>query len=243
MINRLHGMISFTLIELLMVVAVIMMLAALLMPALQKAKVTARRIGCASNLKNLTLGIHCYAGDWSGYVPQRPANSDYQCWDMKIADYINYRMTGNRNTWGPPIFHCPAGEPTPYYALGSSRGYAMNSIPSLPDPGTSYFPRQNKIGGNPDNGKIYLLIDIWIDLLANMPEHYTIGYPTNYEYMDLASLSRLAFRHGKSLNFSRMDGSVDNTTRGQYGAGEKNLWFFYGSSSPYAYWLNGLVPK
>jgi len=53
----------FTLIELLMVISIIMILAALLLPALRTAKQTAYQITCASNQKQLLMVIHTYTSD------------------------------------------------------------------------------------------------------------------------------------------------------------------------------------
>jgi prepilin-type N-terminal cleavage/methylation domain-containing protein len=60
---------AFTLIELLTVIAIIGILAALLMPALSAATARAKRIWCENNLRQLGLGFHLFMHDHASRFP------------------------------------------------------------------------------------------------------------------------------------------------------------------------------
>lgn len=60
---------GFTLMEILAVMAVIIVLAGLLMPAISKVRQLSSRAQCANNLKQIGVALHAYANDNSGNFP------------------------------------------------------------------------------------------------------------------------------------------------------------------------------
>ena len=60
---------SFTLIELLIVIAIIAILAGMLLPTLSKARAKGKQTLCTSNMKQLSTTVNMYCDDWKEYFP------------------------------------------------------------------------------------------------------------------------------------------------------------------------------
>lgn len=238
-INNAHGLInervnrksfrftSFTLVELLITIAIIAILSAILLPALTQAKGRVKTIHCISKLKQIGTALDMYItdnNDWSMQAlmsRERPENyyespavySGQVRWDWYIypAGYLPFNRNNEMCRCTERSIRAPG---TLDYGTYSGLGwYAMTSYGYTRSGGVPLSKRS--LWRNPS-------VKLWVidgtDFTTG--NNYAVWY---YYPENVSTTSRIETRHNKRANVLRLDGHVDNISRTEHQHGSTDL--------------------
>lgn len=186
---------AFTLIELLVTIAIIAILAALLLPALAKAKDKARLIVCMSNERQMAQVYHMYTLDWHGRLPTREmlGNSSYRIISdpMSLPAYFRPYSTTNR------IWLCPAGRPQ---LVSNGVNYAWSRAQNL----------VKESGSDDAFKKMSQTVAVWDNFTYLLPSVFGVDEGNTGGPNAVATIYRF-YPHSnrKKLNYLYLDGHVE----------------------------------
>lgn len=229
---------GFTLIELLVVVSIIALLIAILLPSLAKAKSTAQRTRCGTNIRQWGIAIQVYGGQFDNQVPtdgpDSPTWSDQTIWFNSLPPLVNSNPYSKLQTDAAgtshikipiggmnSIFVCPSASTGIGNASNetNANGYFVTGSPSSPffmcyvwnsklNSTTSNF----RLTGIPQPGCTVLMTEKRMQT-SEPPRGtpYAIGSnpPPNSLNRVKADGKRFASRHGDGGNVVFADGHVE----------------------------------
>jgi len=201
---------NFTLIELLVVISIIAVVAALLMPAISKARNSAQGMACVSNLRQQGIAVGSYEADWHGWLPYRQYTSSID-WKGLLSVYINAKD----NTIGQSytganrgVFKCPlwnrdlVKKYNKNDAWQFEGGYGTNIFVFPTLNGSSECNPKNISSFRFPSETIAIGDSTDLDTAANPWDYATINKPSN---LSSNMLMAIGYRHNHGANVLWLD--------------------------------------
>lgn len=189
---------AFTLIELLVVIAIIAILAGLLLPALSRAKESARSAQCLSQMRQIGLAVRLYAEDNEDEFPrsQHSAFSHGQLtWGRAVAPELGSTTTTWTNLLAG-VYHCPSDHRATPWSYGLNVYFELG-----PDDDYEGKPQTwRRVGSVPNPSGTILFAENASSADHIMPNFWTAPQ----DAMDVASR-----RHGQRPNCTFVDGHAE----------------------------------
>jgi prepilin-type N-terminal cleavage/methylation domain-containing protein len=197
---------GFTLVELLVTIAIISLLAALLLAALARAKEKGRATQCLNNLRQWGLAMNMYAEDYDDFLPRRGQGVQTLLQITRPDDWFNAL---------PPYFDL-----LPYQALATAGqrpepgDHSVYICPDAVDPGGSNFlAYAMNMNLSPWNLPLParfadVVLPLFVVAMADAPGPYASTYPSVQPYSPVA-------RHAGRVNLLFLAGEV-KSFRGSY---------------------------
>lgn len=226
------GILRFTLLELLIVIAIIAILAAILLPALGKVKELGKQSKCASNQRQLGMAFQSYASDFNDfYISSYNPTASLKFWFSLMSDmgYIKLSPTGQKKG----ILFCPSSSYADSYDCTNyapnSGLHTFNALPSVrlsnvknPSMTVEITP------GPPSASGTYLayhlsLLNSSSSRVNVLPKE--IAPLATQGATGTATLLFLGGRHAGKINMTFADGHVSSKNGGEYGPA-RNCYFF-----------------
>jgi prepilin-type N-terminal cleavage/methylation domain-containing protein/prepilin-type processing-associated H-X9-DG protein len=139
---------GFTLIELLVVIAIIAILAAMLFPVFARARESARKIQCLSNVKNIAMAVEMYFSDYDRFPPAE-TNANVNAWfsncggdtrpgccSTQANPYLRWPVVFDEYVKNRDVWRCPSAK-RPSYPGGGVIPYP-NWFQQFTDPAKHY---------------------------------------------------------------------------------------------------------
>jgi prepilin-type N-terminal cleavage/methylation domain-containing protein/prepilin-type processing-associated H-X9-DG protein len=207
---------AFTLVELLVVIAVIALLASLVFPALARSKEKARSTQCAANLKQWGLAFFMYSQDNDDFLPRRGQGVQVLAQINRPEDWFN-------------ALPCYFGSPQYQFMVTNgakpvAHGKSVFICPTADDPGgTCFLPYGMNMNLSPWNLPLATKLGEVVQpslvvAMGEAPGPYASTYPSIHPYSIVA-------RHSSRLNLLFLGGQVQSFkgTRVGCGVGDPGL--------------------